>query len=326
MRDHIRAALLRLLQLYNQLYLSDLRQSPCAHSLLILPDVERVKVRKVVKKLIANPLGRVVFRPLQALVRFIRKLRYPGVPLDHTVTRVSFRGRQFAIERRRWGGDEMIIAQCFDQAQYDVPTGPHGSLMELIYRDIIASGKRPLIVDCGANIGASVLWFTARYPEAQIVAIEPSPENFGLLAKNCAGLDVDLRQAGIGSTDGIAWMKNPEGEAGCRVNEDHDGISIDIISLKTLLASEPASECSPFLLKVDIEGAEKSLFAGSASELDRFPLIVVEPHDWMLPGQRTSVEFFRFHAQAGREFAMNHENVASIVCDPRLLDLAEKQT
>jgi FkbM family methyltransferase len=282
-------------------------------------------MRKVVSSLMTNPLGRSVYRPIQALIHLSRKLRHPHVPLDHSITRVSFRGRQFSIERRRWGrGDEMIIAQCFTQAQYDMPSGPHGILIEQIYRDIVASGKRPLIVDCGANIGASILWFTVRYPEAQIVALEPSPENFALLTKNCAGLDVDLRQAGIGSADGTAWMNNPDGQAGCMVNDNHDGISVDIISLTTLLSSEPASCCSPFLLKVDIEGAEKSLFAGPASELDKFPLIIVEPHDWMLPGQRTSVEFFRFHAQAGREFAMNHENVASIVCDPRLLDLADK--
>lgn len=284
-------------------------------------------MRKAVKKLMANPVGRSVYRPIQALIRLSRKLRHPNVPLDHAITRVSFRGRQYAIERRRWGpSDELTIDQCFTQAQYDMPSGPHGILIEHIYRDIVASGKRPLIVDCGANIGASVLWFTARYPEAQIVAVEPSPENFALLAKNCAGIDVDLRQAGIGPADGIAWMNNPDGEAGCVINDSHDGISIDIVSLATLLSSMPGSDCSPFLLKVDIEGAEKSLFAGPASELDKFPLIVVEPHDWMFPGQGTSIEFFRFHSQSGREFAMNHENVASIVCDPRLLDLAEKQS
>ena len=99
-----------------------------------------------------------------------------------------------------------------------------------------------------------------------------------------------------------------------------------MLSLETVLASKPASGYSPFLLKVDIEGAEKSLFTGPASALDQFPLILMEPHDWMFPGQRTSVEFFRFHAHAGRGFAMNNENLASIVCDPRLADFAEKHS
>jgi FkbM family methyltransferase len=281
--------------------------------------LERINVRNVVNRLMASPLGRKVYRPIQILIHLSRRLMHPELPLDRAVTRVSFRQREFTIVHRRWGsGDQLAIAQCFRQAQYDMPSGAHGDLIERIYRDIVASGKKPLIVDCGANIGVSVLWFTARYPEAKIVAIEPSPDNFALLVKNCAGLDVDLRQAGIGPIDGIAWMNDPGGELGCTTNDNHDGIEIDIISLESILATMPASGYTPFLLKVDIEGAEKSLFTGPASVFDQFPLIVVEPHDWLFPGQRTSVEFFRFHAQAGREFAMHNENIASIVCDPRL--------
>ena len=283
-------------------------------------------MRKIVKRLAATPLGHIVYRPIQVLIHLSRRLRHPDIPIDQAITRVSYRQREFSILLRRWGSDKRVIEQCFTQNQYDMPSGAHGALIERIYRDIVASKKKPLIVDCGANIGASVLWFTARYPEAHIVAVEPAPSNFALLRKNCSGLDVDLRQAGIGPVDGIAWIGNPDDEWGCRTNDIHDGIEVAIISLETLLASKPVSGYSPFLLKVDIEGAEKSLFAGTASVLDQFPLIIVEPHDWLFPGQCTSLEFFRFHAQAGREFAMNNENIASIACDPRLLDFAKKRS
>ena len=53
----------------------------------------------------------------------------------------------------------------------------------------------------------------------------------------------------------------------------------------------------------------------SQNPINRFPLIVFEPHDWMLPGQLSSLDFFRFHASAGREFAMNNENIASIAVE-----------
>ncbi|MGD0829311.1 MAG: FkbM family methyltransferase [Terracidiphilus sp.] len=281
-------------------------------------------MRLEMNRLTATPLGRLFYRPIQALIHLARRLRHPDLPLEWTVTRASCRQRNFSIVHRRWSYDKLAIDQCFCECQYDIPTGAHGVLTERIYREIIASGKKPLIVDCGANIGASVLWFTARYPEAHIVAVEPSPANFALLFKNCSGFDVDLREAGIGSIDGKAWMNNPDGTLGCRTNNSRDGIGINIISLKTILASKPSSEYVPFLLKVDIEGAEKSLFAGSASDLNQFPLILMEPHDWLFPGELTSVEFFRFHAQAGREFAMHNENIASILWDPRLLDLAKK--
>ena len=66
------------------------------------------------------------------------------------------------------------------------------------------------------------------------------------------------------------------------------------------------------MLTLDIEGGEKNLFGGDTAAMDAFPLIIMEPHDWMCPGEGTSFSFFRFHAQSGREFAMKHENVASI--------------
>jgi FkbM family methyltransferase len=271
---------------------------------------------------IQTPFGRIAYWPLQRLVHLVRRRAHPDVPLDHAIIDVSYRGRSFSIEVHRWSqSDHMAVAQCFTEAQYDVPPGPHASYLEGVYREIVASGRKPLIVDCGANIGASVLWFSARYPEAHIVGVEPAPANFALLRKNCCGVNVDLIQAGIGPVDGSAWLSGQEG-MGCRTTERHEGVRIEIVSLETLMASKPASKYGLFLLKVDIEGAEKSLFTLPVALLDQFPVIIMEPHDWMLPGQQTSVEFFRFHAQAGREFAMMHENVVSIALHPGLRSLA----
>jgi|GEM_PF-2570215 len=42
-----------------------------------------------------------------------------------------------------------------------MPSGAHSLLIDQLYHDILASGKKPLSVDCGANIGVSVLWFAA---------------------------------------------------------------------------------------------------------------------------------------------------------------------
>jgi len=273
--------------------------------------------------LMESPAGRIAYWPVQKLVHFFRRRANPDLPLDQERLDVSYRERKFSIEVRRWSAsDRQAVEQCFTDAQYDMPTGAHGAYLERVYREIVASGRKPLIVDCGANIGASVLWFSARYPEAQIVAVEPAPDNFALLSRNCRSLDIDLRQAGIGHADGTAWLTDSNGGGmAYRTNGYREGIEVRILSLATLMACRPASEFTPFLLKVDIEGAENSLFSANADLLDRFPVIVMEPHDWMFPGQQTSVEFFRFHAQAGREFAMKHENVASIAYRPELVGL-----
>jgi FkbM family methyltransferase len=269
-----------------------------------------------------SAFGRAIYSPFQAIIRGARRVAHPDVPNDHEVVRASFGERRIKIEIRRWNAsDRMAVDQCFAESQYDVPWGAHGEFAAQTYREIVDSGKTPLIVDCGANIGASVLWFSARYPEAHIVGIEPAPDNFALLRRNCSSLNTDLRRAGIGGADGIAYLSQKfGGEMGYRVIDDDKGIEVPILSLETLMASKPAHTYTPFLLKVDIEGAEKSMFTGSAAVLDRFPIIIMEPHDWMLPGQQTSVEFFRFHAQSGREFCMRNENVVSISHHPSLRD------
>ncbi|MGD0442419.1 MAG: FkbM family methyltransferase [Edaphobacter sp.] len=277
---------------------------------------------KLVDAFTASPVGSIVYKPIQRLVHYSRRRANPGIPVDHAIVQASYRDRQFSIEVDRWcGSQRLAIEQCFQDAQYDMPHGPHGVLLNRLYNNILTAGKKPLIVDCGANIGASVLWFTARYPEAHIIAVEPAPDNFALLRKNCNGRDIDLRQAGIGPTDGRAFLSNPLNESMGYRTTDTDGTEITILSVGTLLASKPQSIYSPFLLKVDIEGAEKSLFAGDTSAVNQFPLIILEPHDWLLPGQLTSVEFFRFHAENGREFAMKHENIASIAYHPDLLGI-----
>jgi FkbM family methyltransferase len=271
----------------------------------------------------SNPLGRAAHKAISPLVRRLRRISNPDIPNDHTIAKVAYRGRTFNLELRRWSpADELAVEQCFTQAQYDMPSGPHGVLIDNLYREIVASGLQPLIIDCGANIGASVAWLSARYPEAHIIAVEPAAENFALLRRNCAGLDVDLRLAGISSTDGRAYLYNPSGTPmDFRTTSEHRGVEVELVSVGSLLASKPASAYAPFLLKIDIEGAEKNLFDGDTDAINRFPLIILEPHDWLMPGQHTSQEFFRFHAAAGREFCMKHENIASIVPHSSLLQM-----
>ena len=282
-------------------------------------------MQRVLEVVSSTFVGRVAHKAVSPFIHLVRHISHPDIPNDHTFTKVAYRGRTFNLEHRRWSQDDALaIEQCFTHAQYDMPIGAHGILIQNLYREIVASGLQPLIIDCGANIGASVTWLSAHYPEAHIVAVEPAPENFALLRRNCAGLDVDLRPAGIGSVDGRAYLDKSSGcEMSYRTTSERRGIEIDLISIGSLLASKPSTAYAPFLLKIDIEGAEKNLFDGDTDPINRFPLIILEPHDWLMPGQHTSQEFFRFHAAAGREFCMKHENVASIAPHSSLLQMTK---
>jgi FkbM family methyltransferase len=268
---------------------------------------------ETVEALNATSLGRIIRRAARPAVHLVRRVLHPGVPPQLERTRLRCNGQQTVILHRRTFADYSVIRQCFEDRQYDLPQCAHCAMIDDLYQEILNSGKQPLIVDCGANIGASVLWFTSRYPRAHVLAVEPAPDNFELLQKNCAHLDADLRQAAIAPEDGFASIVDPgEGSLAYRTVPAGPESGLPTFSLSTLLKQKPSSTYTPFLLKLDIEGAEKPLFDGDCSGIAHFPVIIMEPHDWFLPGQGTSLGFFRFHAQAGRELLIQHENIVSI--------------
>ncbi len=48
----------------------------------------------------------------------------------------------------------------------------------------VADNEAPFILDCGSNIGTSILYFKKLYPRARIVGFEPFAQAFGVLQKN----------------------------------------------------------------------------------------------------------------------------------------------
>lgn len=277
-------------------------------------------VGKAIRRaVVSRSLGKTAVNVTRHVINRVRGIIYPQILPSQQLTKIKYKGKCFMFLHRRTESDRGVLKQCFDSDQYDMPDGAHGEMLERLHRRILTAGKQPLIVDCGANIGASVVWFANRYPEAHIVAVEPAPDNFILLQKNTVGLDVRTVEAGISSQDHLGHLSHlDEGGWAYRTAEFGEGPEIRMISLQTLLAAVPA-RCQPFILKVDIEGAEKSLFAGDLATLDTFPLVIFEPHDWLLPGQSTSHEFFRFHVAKGREIAMKDENLASVAWDDTLM-------
>jgi hypothetical protein len=50
--------------------------------------------------------------------------------------------------------------------------------------EFLSTKKNPFILDCGSNIGMSILYFKYFYPNCKIYAFEPDPETFELLKFN----------------------------------------------------------------------------------------------------------------------------------------------
>jgi FkbM family methyltransferase len=221
-------------------------------------------------------------------------------------------GGQRPFFHRGSPADLGVIRQMFQNHDYSLSRLQRGKELQTLYESLARGNNKPLILDAGANIGASVCWFAISFPESHIVAFEPDRPNFELLRQNTAGLNVDLHNAAIGAADGKVSIVDPGlGEWGYRAEINMQG-PIELCSISRIVSSKCSEGLSPFIAKIDIEGGEKDLFSEPNNWVSKFPLLIVELHDWLLPRQGTSRAFLECMSKADRDFVHVGENIFSI--------------
>lgn len=240
---------------------------------------------------------------------------------DYVFLTPPFLARQ-AIRNRRTGAkhffrirnksDLSITKQIYLSEDYSIAPLRRAVDIKARYEALVSEGKTPLIIDCGGNIGLSAKYFAEHYPKAKIVVIEPETDNFTTLKDNCteAGI-IPMRAAIAGKTGKGKAVDVGRGASGIVVEPDPDG-DLAFITVHQLLEEHGGSDTAPFIFKADIEGFEADLFAGETDWLDAFYLLVVELHDWMLPGEARSQSFLEAVAPLGRDFIHINENIFSI--------------
>jgi FkbM family methyltransferase len=166
-----------------------------------------------------------------------------------------------------------------------------------MYR-FLSDKKNPFIVDCGANLGMSVLYFKHLYPEAQVLAYEADQHIFSFLKKNVDSFgykDVQLCNQAV-------WYKEEvleflaEGGAGGRIeksSEGHKFVQVQAIRLRDILEKNQVD-----FLKIDIEGAEYPVVKDCADLLSRIPFLFIEYHSMPDEPQRLH-EILQMVADAG---------------------------
>jgi FkbM family methyltransferase len=168
-----------------------------------------------------------------------------------------------------------------------------------------------VIVDAGAYTGLSAAYFASRYPEAQVIAIEPDRANFDMLVRNTSGLaNVRAIRAALWSASGTVTLADPgAGAWAFRVAEASDSggarNQVPAITIPDIMAqcSLPCID----LLKLDIEGSEKEVLASSASWIADVGAICIELHDRFKPG--CSREFYR----AVRDFPIEFQRGETVM-------------
>jgi FkbM family methyltransferase len=208
--------------------------------------------------------------------------------------------------------DVEVMHEIFEFNDYGFEKLARGKELARHYQRLVDSGITPLIVDCGANSGMASAYFSVSYPEARIIAVEPEPENFALARLNNPSEQVRFILAGVGHSYGRGRIVDPmQGNWAYRIDDQASG-PVEIVSINQLLAEHCDANVKPFIIKIDIEGSENALFLKNTEWVDLFPMLVIELHDWMLPGTANSGPFLRDIAVRDRDFVYHGENIFSI--------------
>jgi FkbM family methyltransferase len=215
---------------------------------------------------------------------------YFKVKLNRT-GEISLSNIQYPFKLRSASSDVAIFYQIFFDKQYAIkfPFEPR------------------TIIDAGANIGLAAIYFTNRFPKAEIISIEPETTNFQLLEDNTtlyanikrlnmalsseSDLELIVDSVGLGHSGFITTEVSKASEVAKN--------KIQTISIDRLLAESEFDELD--IVKIDIEGHEKEVFELNAEKwLPKTKCLIIELHDSMKKGCSTSL----FKAITRHNFSM----------------------
>jgi FkbM family methyltransferase len=216
-----------------------------------------------------------------------------GLPFARDYARIAWHAS------RHWGatgGGVMSLLGC--RVKY-----PNHSAALFLVHEIFVNGAyafeaqtpRPRIIDCGANIGMSVVFFKSLHADAEVLAFEPDPRTFAQLEENVQAnrlKNVRLVNAAVAGAPGTVPFYTERTAPGSLVG------SLDPARGGTLACSVQAVTLSSFIdrpvdfLKVDVEGAECAVLGDlvDSGAIGQVNELVIEAHaDHRAPASRTAL-------------------------------------
>ena len=181
-----------------------------------------------------------------------------------------------AIWLRKDSTDYSTFKQIFDKQEYNIP-------FDFMPRHII---------DAGANIGLASIYFSNRFPDSKIYAIEPDDSNYKAICKNTTNYsNIRAYKSALHHSSNISLklIDRGIGEWGftTQPNNNETGISfikeIESVSIQSIMALNNFDIID--ILKMDIEGAEEDVFMENVEQwLPRVRCLIIEMHDRYRPG------------------------------------------
>jgi FkbM family methyltransferase len=153
---------------------------------------------------------------------------------------------------------------------------------EILFRKIYyftTEKNTPFIIDCGANIGVSVLFFYNLNPHSEIIAFEPDRVIFDILSTNINRLNsssIQLINSAVWSECGQKIFEIDGADGGRVLYEPNIGEK-SLYQVNTVKLSSYITKNVDFL-KIDIEGAEVDVIQEIESKLYLVRNVFIEFH------------------------------------------------
>jgi FkbM family methyltransferase len=216
------------------------------------------------------------------------------------------------LEVRPSDSDLFVLSQIFGWEDYAIEAWRLSRLREVaeIWH---AAGVKPVIIDAGANVGYSALYFASLFPGVCVLAVEPDRTAFEILVRHArTNKQIEPVHAALWSHDrGLQLMNTSKNNSWA--GHVTEGVGVPSQRLDNLLASIPTAR--PLIIKLDIEGAEREVVASCPDIFAQAKCIVVEPHDVMYPGAACLSPLYAIASSRGFDTVLSGENLVLFAVD-----------
>ena len=162
-------------------------------------------------------------------------------------------------------------------------------LYDACLQEAFAGVQSPFVLDVGAHHGETVAYIRERFPDARIVAFEPTPESFQLLTKLQQRYKFEPFNLALGAKNGqVDFHVNSHSPTNSILAMDAGASRLDPLAAETpLLVRVALARLDDFLvqhqmqqsidyLKLDVQGYEVEVIKGATETLRRVRFVMTE--------------------------------------------------
>jgi FkbM family methyltransferase len=218
-------------------------------------------------------------RNYQQLLKSFREKDIKDIPTGEAVVRYSINEKELKLIFRKFPcSDLTVLHQVF-------VLGCYAPIIKQMFLYFSANAGIK-IIDAGANVGYSSVYFKTFFSSSELIAIEPEENNIHQLEKNLLVNNLQLTEL----VRGALWHRKAflevvrdfrdNRDAAFTVKETAHSTGIPGYSFEEILKKNNWNEVD--LLKIDIEGGERFLFdteEKADSILQKTKFLAIEIHD-----------------------------------------------